>query len=641
MNLVSALLYAVASSCLIAVFANMLHNGLEPMLAALSLCLGASIGTWAFMVQWFQDRREAAVAGTIATPRSPLNPWQWIAITIFTLFSLRAFLWLVNWQSDELKLLSPNNLGDLSIHITFLMNVASGANFFAESPIYAPDPLTYPIGIDLFNGLLTMVGIDMVRGLVWVGLIGCACMATGLWRWGGAFALVAILCNGGSAALTLFQTGQLVDFQADFAWKSIPLSILVTQRGFLFALPAGLLLLSSWRERWLHKSGGPTLPLAGEWLLYASMPLFHLHTFLFLSLVLGLIFVFSLVDGLLHKTEGYKKGPSDEPPVNPGLQAAWQTVTLAMLAFLPATALVFLVTGNFHGDSTIGWKPGWMHDPAKESFLGFWLSNFGVFFPFTLLVIWRIFAKQAWKSTGVFVLAGITVFIACALWRFAPWEWDNTKLMVWGYLAIIPGIWTLLLKDTHLVIRAIAIFLLFGSGFLSMLGGIGPTFKGFGFAHRSEIDFTLAAVRELSPNERFIGYPTYNHPVLLSGRRMAMGYPGHLYSQGLNYDPRQQTINSILEGSPDWQVLCKELGTRYLYWGRFEREHYPASSQPWRDTAKLVITTPTFEIYDVFEISEPQAASTPQPPEPGPEAAPEPATPAPPTLETEPAPPQP
>ena len=54
---------------------------------------------------------------------------------------------------------------------------------------------------------------------------------------------------------------------------------------------AGLLLLASWRTRFLRDGSGERLPIWGEVLLYASMPVFHLHTFLALSFVLACWFI--------------------------------------------------------------------------------------------------------------------------------------------------------------------------------------------------------------------------------------------------------------------------------------------------------------------------------------------------------------
>ena len=44
--------------------------------------------------------------------------------SIFALVSLRAFLWLVFVEGDTIKVLSPNNLGDLALHLTYIRYLA-------------------------------------------------------------------------------------------------------------------------------------------------------------------------------------------------------------------------------------------------------------------------------------------------------------------------------------------------------------------------------------------------------------------------------------------------------------------------------------------------------------------------------------
>src|SRR3989442_1585839 len=75
------------------------------------------------------------------------------------------------------------------------------------------------------------------------------------------------------------------------AWKSVPLALLVTHRGFLYAFPAGLVLLLNWRRKHFSQDNAKAHGLFPVWievLLYSTMPLFHIHTFLFLSMLLGL-----------------------------------------------------------------------------------------------------------------------------------------------------------------------------------------------------------------------------------------------------------------------------------------------------------------------------------------------------------------
>src|SRR5207248_7679628 len=69
--------------------------------------------------------------------------------------------------------------------------------------------------------------------------------------------------------------------------------LFVTQRGLLYAIPAGLLLLWQWRVKYGSDSGREKqlLPVWAEYILYATMPLFHVHTFIALSIVLLVLFL--------------------------------------------------------------------------------------------------------------------------------------------------------------------------------------------------------------------------------------------------------------------------------------------------------------------------------------------------------------
>ena len=120
---------------------------------------------------------------------------------LFALFALRAFLWLVFFDGDDIKVLSPNNLGDLSLHLTYIREVANGVPFWPDNPIFAGTKLSYPIGVDLLHSLLVLCGADVFRTFIWMGLAGPLLTGVMLYRWGGAFTLTGFLCNGGLVGL--------------------------------------------------------------------------------------------------------------------------------------------------------------------------------------------------------------------------------------------------------------------------------------------------------------------------------------------------------------------------------------------------------------------------------------------------------
>jgi hypothetical protein len=579
MNFVAAILYAVSSSSLLAVLLAFIGGGLSPRIAGISLSFGLLI---AGATLWCR-RNE------VRPTRGP-GFWEWLAILSFALVSARMFLWMAFYDGDALKVISPNNLGDLSLHLTYINQLASGAAFWPDNPIYTGGKLTYPVGVDLFSSLLKLLGVDVLRGLICTGLVGCALTGIALWRWGRGFVLFGFLANGGLFGFALLFTGQLEDFQSVHAWKSFALALLATQRGLLFALPAGLALLCSWRTRWFAgDSDGWKLSRPGEWLLYASMPLFHLHTFLFFSLLLAGWFV-------LH------------PP------ARKQLLMFVGAALVPATVLVMLVTGMLKGSSVLGFKAGWMWD--DDAFLKwcadvvgepsrtyaaalFWPMNFGVLPMLVFILCVRLMRQRdaAWGRSVVFPALG--AFLICCFVKFAPWEWDNTKIMVWSYLAILPFLWSHLIVRWPWWGRGLACFGLFFSGFVSTLGGIDATHRGYEIAKREELDNIATVVRNIPATERFVGAPTYNHPLLLCGRKMAMGYPGHVSSHGLAWQVPYEKIDALMRGAANWQQLAEELDCRYLFWGRYEQETYANSTEPWAETTKIVALGDWGAIYDL------------------------------------------
>jgi hypothetical protein len=280
MRLLSATLAFAATVTVSAIILAFMRPGLSPWVGWASAACGIIAATAA----WRTTSSPARIEATF---------WDRLMLIVFGLVSLRAFLWLAYVRGDEICVLSPNNLGDLSLHLNLIRYLASGISFWPESPILSDAPLTYPLGADLFNSVLEVCGVDTFVGLVWTGLAGAALTGYALWLWGGAFGLAAFLFNGGLAGFAVLRTLRIDDFQDELIWKNLFLSMFVTQRGLLFALPAGLLLLYDWRAYYFRGSVF-LVPLWLQLLIYASLPLFNLHAFLFLSVILGAILMAAL-----------------------------------------------------------------------------------------------------------------------------------------------------------------------------------------------------------------------------------------------------------------------------------------------------------------------------------------------------------
>ena len=103
-----------------------------------------------------------------------------IAISIFFLvFAAREFSQVIFVTNDQVRVISPNNIGDICLHLTHINYLASNPHFWPENPIFAFDKLRYPIGLNLFNAELKLVGVEPKLGIILVGLARLAADAAG------------------------------------------------------------------------------------------------------------------------------------------------------------------------------------------------------------------------------------------------------------------------------------------------------------------------------------------------------------------------------------------------------------------------------------------------------------------------------
>ena len=679
MKLLSAGLTFVNLSVVCGLLLGMAGHGLNALSATLALICGVAFAVAAWLGTSNPGKKGGSETSLSKSTWRYGKIWFWLVAAFFALFAVRSFCWLLYIDGGDWKIQSPNNLGDLSLHIAMIRNFANGVQVWPDSPIYAFSKLRYPAGIDLFNALLCLVHVDLIRGLVWTGLLGSLATFYAFFRWGGTFGVAGFLFNGGIAGFQFLKTLKFLDYQGGnkIAWKSIPLSMFVTQRGWLYAIPAALVLLWHWREKYFRetpvtptrldlsapeassdeavataetKGGAPEtqppvadddagpatavntrgnrkgpLPFWVEVSLYASMPLFHVHTFIALTIV--------LLVALLFERVAWPKIFSDAP-------IRRHAIALFSAALIPATFFVWLVTDQFHAKSMVKWHPGWVQDSADfgapffrmggaanfgsatgfgsllqktwngviAPFFQFWLTNFGLWVLLSLALVglcgWRAW-KTGWRwgkkppADIAFVLSAVVIFVIGYFVQTAPWDWDNLKLMVWGYFLILPFLWSDLIGRWAFPERAVTCVALFASGFITLLGGLAAGHPGFGLIDRARLDAIGTAVRPLPVEARFAAYPTYNHPLLLQGRKVVLGYPGHLWTEGFDYDNPNRQLTALMRGAPNWRQAAQALGVRYIFWGRDETANYQGSTRPWETTARRIASGDWGAIYDL------------------------------------------
>jgi uncharacterized membrane protein len=81
---------------------------------------------------------------------------------------------------------------------------------------------------------------------------------------------------------------------------------------------------------------------------------------------------------------------------------------------------------------------------------------------------------------------------------------------------------------------------------------------------RDGVSFAEMIKQETPPRATILHAPIHNTPVFLTGRRSLMGYPGHIWTHGLDFGPREQEIKRIYSGSPDAADLLAKYRVDYV-----------------------------------------------------------------------------
>ncbi len=578
-----------ASGLLMAV-ATLIRGGINPTASPGWTWAWGALGL-ALVAAWQTAQRSEA--------RRPVRWGEGLFFVAGLIVMLRLSLWSGYLEGNEIRVLLPNNLGDYALHASQTAFLVQQPQFPMPAQILDGAPFAYPFGINWVaaglasNGTTIPVALTMTLTAAGLGLIGAA------WSWSRGFGILLLLLNGGVAGFTFVHGWQWLNYQDALAWKSIALSMLGTQRGVVVGLAAGLLLLGHLRS--MLSEGAATRPglrLPG-WvaaLLYGSLPLFHLHSFAAISFI-----------GVIAVAFRWRSG-------------GWQVVRQLIPGGLVAAGFVWWVTGGLTLGRQGGWATGWWvqegHSALGSLFLniGFWPVAVGVLAAGAIspwvrvrLAHWRLWGLHRRDALVLFLPGAGLLALACAVYRFQPWPWDNTKFFVWAYLVIGTAACEALLRRAPLFVKLPVGLLLFLSGAVTLIAGLVPKPEGYGLLTRSELTAVGEGLSHLDTGERFLcsSHIDYQHPIMLQGGKVVAGYDGHLWSHGYLYGPKVEAVRRVLAGAEGWEADAALTGATLGFWGARESAAHPGPKPPWAVPSNLVVAAPGFSIYRLRPLENP------------------------------------
>lgn len=521
-----------------------------------------------------------------------------------------------------------NNFGDLPFHLSVITGFSFGNNFPPEDPTYAGVRFTYPFLTDFVSAIFVRCGADLRQSMFIENFVAALAFVGLLHRWAlemvrdklaAVITPVLVLLNGGFGWVLLRDQltkknedgliGILMNLPPSFTvipettyrWGNAVSTLLIPQRGFLLGLPLAVIVFTQWwlsaenpEDEWnggtgvkgkrgrgkgkkqkrrkeaevnqAHRASSERLSLSP--FPFSPLPL-SVRRMIAAGVVAGLIplvhahsFVVVMVIGACMAL----------------LQRRWQDwITFFVVASLVALPQLWWSTHNSAVDAGkfFEWQFGWDH--GQENAFWFWFKNTGLFIPLTIAaILWRI-NKDALISRRllIFFLPFTLCFIVPNVLKMAPWIWDNIKLLFFWWLASAPLVALLLARLWRQggVKRAIALGLFACVTLAGALDVAAIVLRSsrYEIFNAEGIKFSELVKQETAPRAMVIHAPVHNHPVFLTGRRSLMGYPGHVWTHGLEFTQRESEIRRVYAGAPDAAALLRKHGVAYAVVGPLER----------------------------------------------------------------------
>lgn len=475
-----------------------------------------------------------------------------------------------------------NAWGDLGWHMANIMNFAEGQSVPPQNPIFSGTRLTYPFLSNFLSAILITLGASVPASVVWPALFLIPCGLALLYsltasttkrRLAGVFATVLFVFVGGTLGWTRIMpdfnessstflqflthlpreyTGSGADADG-YHFLNPLLSLFLPQRSFLFGIPLALgivLLLTAPRRT--HFS----YLVAG--LIAGILPLFHGHTVL--ALVPAILVLFAI--DVLWKHE--QQSRSSEQLQN------W--ILFALIAgIIGIPEILYYVRGSGAEGSFFRWDPGWT--AGEQNLLWFWFKNTGLLLP--LIAAGFFLPKQRIAKT--LATAGLVVFVTANLYIFAPWAWDNFKLLIFWLLLCLPLAASFLAYAWQrgvigkVVVSLIVIIQCF-TGALDLMKNALPTAPAWVEWDSDGINMATRIREIIPPGQAVVTAPYHNNPVALAGRPVYLGFSAHVWSHGGSPWQREQALPEFYQGR---LTQLPEHQPSYVLVGPVERQQYP------------------------------------------------------------------
>ncbi|HEX5082981.1 MAG TPA: hypothetical protein VFY40_13120 [Blastocatellia bacterium] len=539
---------------------------------------------------------------------------------------------VVMFYPDGMHTAPANNFGDLPFHFSAITSFAYGGNLPPQNPIFAGMKFTYPFLIDFLTAFYIRCGADW-RSAFFVGNFALAFALVHLIEAltmkifkniaAARIAPVIFLFNGGLGFINFFrefgaQTKDLSSFlwqlpktytmntelalasgNVPMRWGNVFTTLLIPQRSMLFGLPFVAMIIALWwmafEDREKGKQGEGETRRQGSQISLSPCLLVSLSPCRRYLLAAG---VLTGLLPMLHAHGFFSVMIASAPMFLLFRSIDW------VAFFAPVAAIAGPQAWYLSGTQVRNelFKPldNWWEAGDSNPAL-FWAINAGIFI--IVLIAALLIRKITSSRQALFYLPFTIWFFLPNLVSLAPWTWDNIKVLVYWSLASAPFVAAALayLFTWRFIARVLAAALLIGlifSGALDVTRALSPV-ENVEIFGQAELEVAALLREKTPPRSLILHAPIHNSVVALSGRQSVMGYPGHLWTHGLDYSQREIDVKTIYKGDSQMMEPLIRLGVDYVLVGPIERSELAPDETPFGSRYPVVIDHAGYRVYKV------------------------------------------
>jgi hypothetical protein len=476
---------------------------------------------------------------------------------VFSCAALILFWQLLQYQSytqGQLLVRNPNLNGDWPLHLQQILSFThfteNPIGHWPQNPHLAGEPLRYAFGINWLTNMGLRFGASLDFVLLISGTLLFWVSLSLVQRALGYFGVLVLFASGGGWGQSLRELSIAWGPGSRLATKNFLLSCFLPQRGFWMALPIGLYLLRWWWALIQRRTTARELP-SSFFFLWAVLPWFHLHTFVVISLAFFLL----LLSNHVEKETVFRA-------------LRWSPLPLFFL-------LKSIDRENIQ--SSVRWESSWM-SLVNDSLLQTWWLNWGGW-----LIVWSvcfayIFIVQ--KNLRLIFTLVVALFLFLSHFILAPWAWDQIKVILWCFVLLAFFVEHFLSETTTAATRILLAMGLFAPGLGQLAGGLPSRAEPARLWTLSETKILNQLASEVPATEAILIAPDPHHPIWSTGHQVVTGYPGHLWSHGVNIEGLKESLVQSLENRPVTSQAWQKIKSKFMIWGEFEKKYFQRSEPP-------------------------------------------------------------